>query len=118
MNSTVKPVPALTFKRVLLPLALCWCVFWWGFAIGTSTANKAEMRYLQLTIRMADAARQEAVSNVDTHGLAPEHQRLEMLEASAESAFLFNLFAPVTAPYAWYELHRLRSAAKSTDHPR
>jgi hypothetical protein len=106
-------LPVISTKKALQLLAFSWCVFWWGFVFGMSNSTNAEIRYLQLRILTAEKIAKEA--SVEGHAddgiIAAERQRLEILQGSADSSLAYNILAPLTAPYAWYELHRLRISA-------
>jgi hypothetical protein len=94
---------------VVRSLFLSWCFFWWGFAAGTHSANKDEIRSLQNRIRIweaTDSARRDEVTSNPTLNL--EKERLSQLETIVDSSALYNALAPIFAPYTVYELYRLK----------
>lgn len=89
-----------------------WCLFWWGFAAGTHTTYRSELRSLQHRLELWDAIKKASPearqSPSSIYNL--ERERLSQLQTMTDVPALYFIFAPIFAPYTAYELHKIRAA--------
>jgi hypothetical protein len=87
-----------------------WCLFWWGHALGAHFAYKTEVRSLDSRLKMWRAVLKEKGEETQVPARLQEldEERLSELQIMTELPLLQFILAPITEPYAAYELHQMR----------